>query len=523
MTFRSLTRWRLLNVVLAGAALLLFVRLALRHVGDSYFLADQVDQLQKFEALLRLDPDGLWGPAMSGTTARALGPFGAFVFGLPVALGFGIDAVHVFTSLLLVIAAGIAFWQLARTDIVFAWVWLIVLTSMRMVWWNAAMFWVNTLLLPLGLLLLALFAAMVRRPSVPKIAATTLVLMCALQQHLIALVGIPVLLVAIVRFWTSNTGSGLPRPRGAGSRPRASASSAFGSGVWRAAIAIGTVVAVGLIPYAIAEGRTRFENTRAMFSHVDAAAHSSSAAGRQAALDTLVLATDPMTLLPSPGTAITFGALVASVAVLLLLWRRRHDATVDGTTATDALLWLVTAAVVSIAGQALFFLLMARPLNGLHYAMLLAPWYPVPLAALVAGIVPRRGSVPPLRVAVALGFVSIALLIGRGPTLADRYAERTAWTYRAIVGALDSLCAGEAVNTLEGQGLVNELTPSSDSVLRYVMKRGYAACRYNPASTVLIVANRTGMFDPSIESDGRRFVRERVVEPGLARYRLADP
>ena len=38
---------------------------------------------------------------------------------------------------------------------------------------------------------------------------------------------------------------------------------------------------------------------------------------------------------------------------------------------------------------------------------------------------------------------------------------------------------------------------------------------------LLIVANRTGTFDPSIESDGRRFVRERVVEPGLARYRLA--
>ena len=61
------------------------------------------------------------------------------------------------------------------------------------------------------------------------------------------------------------------------------------------------------------------------------------------------------------------------------------------------------------AGQALFFLLMARPLNGLHYAMLLAPCTPLPFAALVAGIVPRRGSVPPLRVAVALGFVSIAL------------------------------------------------------------------------------------------------------------------
>jgi len=79
------------------------------------------------------------------------------------------------------------------------------------------------------------------------------------------------------------------------------------------------------------------------------------------------------------------------------------------------------------------------------------------------------------------------------------------------------------IDTLRANSWVNALTPSSDSVLRYVMKRGYAACRYDPASTVLIVANRTGMFDPSIESDGRRFVRERVVEPGLARYRLADP
>src|SRR3954468_7173681 len=98
------------TAILAGVAFVLFGQLALRHVGESYFLADQVDQLQKFEALLRLDPggvggrrvaefrgvrragpEGLGGPAKAGTRARALGPFGAVVFGLPVALGFGID------------------------------------------------------------------------------------------------------------------------------------------------------------------------------------------------------------------------------------------------------------------------------------------------------------------------------------------------------------------------------------------------------------------------------------------------
>jgi hypothetical protein len=160
--------------VLAAIALALFARLTLRHVGESYFLADQVDQLQKFEALFRLEPEGLWGPVMSGTSAHALGPFGAFVFGLPVALGFGIDAVHTFTSLLLVMATAIVFWQLARLDAVLAWVWLIVFTAMQMVWWSGAMFWVNTLLLPLGLLLLAVFTAMARRPtSRPERAASS--------------------------------------------------------------------------------------------------------------------------------------------------------------------------------------------------------------------------------------------------------------------------------------------------------------------------------------------------------------
>ncbi len=184
------------TVVLGAVALLLFALLTQRHVGESYFLADQVDQLQKYEAALRLEPEGLWGPAMSGTAARALGPFGALIFGLPVSLGLGIEAIHALTSLLLAIAAGLAFWQLARLNQVLAWGWLIVFTAMRMVWWNAAMFWVNTLLLPLGLLVLALFAANLRHASTAKVAGIALVMLLALQVHLVALVGLPILLLA---------------------------------------------------------------------------------------------------------------------------------------------------------------------------------------------------------------------------------------------------------------------------------------------------------------------------------------
>jgi len=499
---QSAVRRHLVIGVLAVLALALFGRLTLRHVGESYFLADQVDQLQKFEALLRFDPEGLWGPVMSGTTAHALGPFGAFVFGLPVALGFGIDAVHVFTSLLLVAATAIVFWQLARLDAGLAWAWLIVFTSMRMIWWSAAMFWVNTLLLPLGLALLALFAASLGRPSMAKLAVMTLVVMCALQQHLIAVVGLPVLAIAAVRFWRS------------GSRPADHGRHAFR----RTALTLGAVVGIGLLPYAIAEGRTQFRNTRAMFSHVDAAAHSSSAAGRQAALDSLVLATDPAAVFAAPRTAILAGAAITLAGLILVSFRRRLATDPAAQDQYAALRWLLVATVVGIAGQAVFYLLMARPLNGLHYAMLLAPWYPIPAAVLVAALLPGRDSVAATMVSGALGFVAIGLLVARAPTLADRFAERTPWNYRAIVTALDSLCASESVDTIEGPGLVDELTPSYDSVLRYVMKRGYSRCRYVPGSAVLIVANRSGTFDDSIEFNGRTFARERVLDPGIARY-----
>jgi hypothetical protein len=483
---------------LAAVAVLLFARLALRHVGESYFLADQIDVLQKFEALLRLDPEGLWGSQMSGTTARALGPIGAVVFGLPLVFGFGIDAIHGFTSLFLVIATGIAFRQLARVDAVLAWLWLIVFIGMRIVWWNAAMFWVNTVLLPLGLLLLASFATLIRRPSWMVLAAIVLVQLLALQEHLVAVVGLPVLLLAMVVFWSNRSVDAEPASRG------------------RVYMVI--ALALGLLPYTVAEARTGFQNTRAIFSHVETV-HPSNAEGRRAAVETLVMAADPLSLWPeSPALAATAGAAVALVALLLLAVLRRYTVDQEGRGRLRALLWLVAAAILAVAGQAGFYLLMARPLNGLQYVTLLAPWYPIPAAALGAALLSRHRR-PANVVSAALGAVAIALLIVRAPALADRYAEPTPWRYQAIVSALNTLCADQAVETLEGPGFRDDLTPGYDSVLRYLMKRGYVQCRYAATSDVVIAADRSAHFDDQIEINGRRFVRERVVEPGLARYR----
>jgi hypothetical protein len=503
------------TVTLGTVALLLLALLTLRHVGQSYFLADQVDQLQKYEAALRLEPEGLWGPAMSGTVARALGPFGALVFGLPVSLGLGIDAIHALTSLLLAIAAGIAFWQLARLNQVLAWGWLIVFTAMRMVWWNAAMFWVNTLLLPLGLLVLALFAANLRRPSLAKRPAIALVLLLAMHVHLAAIVGLPVLLIATFVGRTLSGPAGEPGPGGV-ARPAPRNGSVI-------LIAVMALLGVALLPYFIAEAKTSFRNTRAMFGHVEAAAQAGGGEGARAARETLLLAADPMALFPDrPSIALAAGFTVTLAALAVLALGRRRVSlyrSPERRSQVSAIWWLVVTALTAVAGQALFFQLMARPLNGLHYAILLAPWYAIVPAALVAAVTLNVRHRAARWAPIALGAVAVLLLIFSVPDRADRFAERTPWNYRAIVTALDTLCADQAVETLEGSGLLNELTPSYDSVLRYLMKRGLTQCRYDATSDVVIAANRGASFDESIDIDGRRFIRERVLPPGLARYR----
>src|SRR5215216_6591130 len=121
---------------LACVALLVFAWLTLRHVHESVFLEDQVDQLQTFESLLRLKPYALLGPPMSDTqpTAHALGPIGAIVFGVPVALGLGIDGIHAVTSLLIATATAITFIVLLRIDEPFAWLWFGIFSATGLVW-----------------------------------------------------------------------------------------------------------------------------------------------------------------------------------------------------------------------------------------------------------------------------------------------------------------------------------------------------------------------------------------------------
>jgi hypothetical protein len=202
----------------------------------------------------------------------------------------------------------------------------------------------------------------------------------------------------------------------------------------------------------------------------------------------------------------------------LLVFRLRRAVSGEERREFEQALWLVTAAILGIAGQAVFYLAMGRPLNGLHYAMLLAPWYAIPAGALVAALLPRTALAA--RVApIALGVVAVGLLIVRAPELADRYAELSPWNYHAITTALDSLCAGEAVQTVEGPGLVDELTPGYDSVLRYLIKRGFTRCRYDPAADIVILANRSRDFGDVLVVEGGRFRREQILPPGLARYR----
>ena len=493
-----LTRGALLAALIALA---IFGALAQRHVGDSYFLADQVDQLQKFESALLLEPEGLWGPAMSGTEARALGPFGAIVFGLPVRLGLGINAIHALTSALLAIAATIAFIELFRIHAVLASSWLVIVTSMQIVWWNASMLWVNTLLLPLGLLLLAGAARFVRRPSTGAIALMIVAVTLALHIHLASITALPVVGWMAAMAWRANPRRARVSPAGA--------------------IAMAAAAAALIAPYVIAEGTTAFRNTRAMFAHVRSATNSDSLQGRAAALETLSLAADPFGSARSRAGAIASGAAVVMAALVIVGIRQRQAARASERP-TAQLRSLIAATLAGVAGQALFFLAMQRPVNGLHYVTLLSPFYAIPAAALVAGIAPPAQRMATQAIGVLLGCVTIFLLVGRGSTLADRYAERTPWTYDAITGAIDSLCGDRAARTIEGPGLLDEINPQYDPVLRYLMKRRFTMCRYDGQSNLLLMASRSDAFPDSLEADGEQFRREKTVPPGVALYRRVD-
>jgi hypothetical protein len=481
---------------LTCAALLVFAWLAVRHVGESAFLEDQVDQLQNFEALLALQPEGLWGAVMSGTVppARALGPLGAVVFGAPVALGLGIDSIHLLTSLLIVLGTAVVFIALSRIDTVFAWVWLLFFAASGVVWWNVAMFWTNTLLLPLGLTLMALAVSCLRQPRLATLAWLVVTGLFSLQLHLVAIVAAAV--VAIIAAVTVREARAHRPGR-----------------VHAAVLVVATILA--LAPYAIAEATTGFQNTRAIFTQLESAGRGTHSYGLETATTTLAIAGDPMRLSERAGAAasvaIVFGCVVA-LGAMFLVHRFRESGTVEA----RVMWWLTVCAVTGIAGQALFFLWMARPFAGFHHVTILAPVYAVPPAVLVRCLLPRATSVS-LR--FALGVTAVAFLLLAGPSLADRFAERTPWSYKRIVAALDALCGDAAVDTAEGQAFAARLNTRNDSVLRYLMKRRFVTCRYQPGSDILIAVGRNEQNAASRVIDGATYRLELELPPGVARYR----
>lgn len=495
----------LLRAGLVAAVFLVFGTLTLRHAGDSYFLADQVDQLQNFERLLQLHPNGLWGPVMSGThpQARALGPLAAVLFGVPVHLGLPVDAVQVVTSLFLAMSALAAFLALRRLDEILAWVWLAPFVSSGIVWWNAGMLWGNTVLLPAGCLLLAAIAAHVRHPTRATLSALWIVMLLAAQVHLVALAALgPVLLITAMtwrRAWAR--------------RPPAVAGLLLAAG---AAAAIG--------PYLLAEALSGGANTRVFFSHAEGVQVRDTTLGRAAAFHVLHEAADPARLLSDlgagAGTAMAVAACLAALA--LAAWTsaaRTRSGSVSGRPDASAIVWLIVAAIVAVWAQALFFVLVNRPILGRHYLAFLAPMHGIPAAAAVAwGLhrLPRRAA---SLLPAVLGAGCLALLAVRGPAWADRYHERTPWTYSAIVAAVDALCGqGAAARLYEGPAFA-PITPGYDGVLHYLMTRGHVRCRHDPGSDLLIVAWFTGEYPLLHEERDGVFRRAAVVAPGLALYR----
>jgi hypothetical protein len=479
---------RRLHIVVTCAALLMFAWLTMRHVGESAFLEDQVDQLQNFESLLRLRPEGLWGGIMSGTVppARALGPLGAVVLGVPVALGLGVDSVHITTSLLISIATAFGFVALSRIDLAFAWLWLLVFSATGVVWWNAGMLWSNTLLLPLGLVLIALAAECLQRPSRATIGWLIVTLLFALQLHLVTVVGVTV--IATVIAVTFRDARALSRTQ-----------------AW----ALGLAVLVALGPYVVGEALTGFANTRAILGHLGS---TSGARESGAATMALAIGLDPMRVLDRIGLGVT---LITVVGAALTIAAMRQESTGQ----ERALFWLAVCAAAGIAGQAVFFWWTSRPFAGYHHVTLLAPFY-----AVVPAVLLRRALfTPPVsaRAVCGLGGAVLMLLIVVGPSVADRNVERTPWSFARIRATLDALCGDAAVDTDEGQGFAALLNPRYDSVLRYMMRRRMTTCRYQPSSGVLIAASRDGDYPRNKTVGQTLYLREIVLPPGIARYRKA--
>lgn len=496
--------YRRLQVVLALVAFVLFARLAVRHVGESVFLADQADQLQNFEQLLRFEPDGLWGPVFQQTMppGRTLGPLGAVMAGVPMALGLGYDSVHAVTSLLLVVSAMAAFGALFRVDARLAWCWLILFLASIVVWWNVAMNWSNTGLPSVGLLALAAIVNCLRQPTLTRFVLMFLVAWLGLELHLVSNpVWVPVLVAATL---TAETALRRPWPR-------------------RAVVGLGIAIVLAVGPYLIAELRTGFFNTRALFGHASDD-RPDRAIGRQTFVEVLHIAADPSGYLAALGISAWPAILVAAgaAAAAMVLWRRQASRTPrvenGGLAAPSIIFWLVAASVLAVMAQALFFVAVNRPLLGRHYTAVLAPFSVLPLAAVAVWLLARLPRRLDSVAATTLGATCIAVLVWLAPRWADAYWERTDWTFRRITNAVATLCGRATARTIEGPGFATE-APGHVGVLQFLLTRGLTTCSYDSRADRLLVGGRDMEYPPvRMEPDGE-FRLENGLPPGIALYR----
>ena len=494
----------LVQAVAAAATFVIFASLAVRHVGGSVFLVDQADQLQFFERFLRLEPYGLLGPVMTGPDppTRSAGPLGAWLFGIPVALGAGVDGVHAVTSIVMVLATLAAFVALASVDARLGWSWLLLVLANGIVWWNAGMLWANTLMLPAGCVLLACMAACLARPTFARWWSMWLAVLFAAHISLVAITAL--LPVAVVALRTGKAAWGRwPRP------------------AVRVLLAVVTLLAVG--PYVLSESMTGWANTRAMFAHADETRPRDAAAVVEYGLPVLQLAADPGWVMQRLGaggwTPVAAGAVVALAALVLGALSLRTNRPETERRRDRAMLWLVVAAVVGIAGQAAFFVIENRALLSYHYVSMLLPLWAVPGAAAVAWLLaPASARVRDLA-AVGLAAICVSVLWSNGAAWADRHFESTEWTFTNIAAAVDELCgpAGSA-RTIEGPGF-DSLMPGHDGVITFMMTRRLVDCRYDRAGGRGVAASREGHYGDAIQDDGGLFRLVKVTAPGIALYR----
>jgi hypothetical protein len=492
----------LFHAAVALGVFIAFGVLSMRHVGGSVFLSDQSDQLQFFERFLRFEPEGLWGPIMSSPDppTRSLGPLGGILFGLPVALGFGINAVQAVTSALLVVTTAGAFVALARLDLRLAWVWVILLLANTIVWWNVSMLWANTLLMPAGNVLLMFMAWCLRRPSLALWCGMLLTAVLAAHISLVAITALPP--IAIVGLCTL--------PVAWRHRP--------GRG---AMVAIAAVGALAFGPYLLAEMMTGFDNTQAIVTQATNGRQPQASDPVEIALPLLQRAADPVGVLQRAGVtgwpAVMVGAAIAAAS--LLAWgvgawgRRREDAS-----EARAIFWLVAASLAGIGLQAAFFVHENRELLSYHYVAILVPMYGVPPAALAAWVLARGSAWTRDAAAAMLAVACLAMLAWRAPDWADDYWERTPWTYDRIAAAVDSLCGPQrTAHTVEGPGF-RSVMPGHDGVLKYLMTRGFVACRYDEGGDRILAATREGGYGELRQEPDGTYRLVDVAEPGIALY-----